>query len=175
MRRLTFNGFLERYVRALSMNATNSLYKLVREVPTNHRLREPLLLYALSSGKTNVLLRASAGTELHAQYSKIVANYSWNDMINALEAKDESLDRNYHKAYRSYISRRDALETDNDTKTLMHSKIKRLQNSKRVSNYRIYKDLGLNHGNANAFLKCGDVSKVSLDTARSMVTYLESR
>ena len=57
MRELTFVGFLSRYVRELSMSGTNSISKLAREAATNnYRLREPLLLYALSTDNSALLL-----------------------------------------------------------------------------------------------------------------------
>jgi hypothetical protein len=49
----------------------------------------------------------------------------------------------------------------------------KLQGSTGVTNYRLYADLGLNHGNMNAWLKSGDPKKVSLDVARRAVEYLE--
>lgn len=48
MRELTFRGFLAQYVKQLSAEKTNSLYKLAAEAgSSNPRLREPLLLYAV--------------------------------------------------------------------------------------------------------------------------------
>ena len=54
----------------------------------------------------------------------------------------------------------------------MYQKICFTRKSKNMSNYRIYKELNLNPGNANAFLKYGDVSKVSLDTARKILAFV---
>ena len=50
----------------------------------------------------------------------------------------------------------------------------KLQKEKNISNYRIYKDLELNPGNINAYLKHGDPSKLSLATARKTLDYLEA-
>ncbi|MCL1805253.1 MAG: transcriptional regulator [Clostridiales bacterium] len=174
MRRLTFAGYLNGYVRALSSSKTNSLYKLANEVPQNHRLREPLLLYALSIGKGDVLLKAITDSNLRSQYSNVMRDYDWSKMISALEIKDARLDNGYHKAYHSYVSRRNMPETNAQTKVLMWKKIRRLQEVKGVSNYRLYTDLHLNPSNINAFLKHGGCTKVSLDTARKMIGYLES-
>ena len=43
---------------------------------------------------------------------------------------------------------------------------------KSITNYRIYTTLNLNPGNANAFLKNGDISKVSLDTTRRILQFV---
>jgi len=173
MRRLTFEGYLGRYVRSLSLGNTNNIYKLVGELPTNHRLREPLFLYALSVGKQERLLNACKDVSLRQQYINMIAAYTWLDIVQALETKDDRLERDYHKVYRSFVSRRDMTDTEKKVKVLMLSKIKDLQNSKRVSNYRIYTDLQLDCSNVNSFLKHGDVDKVSLAVARRMLVYLE--
>ena len=60
MRELTFRGFLTQYVKQLSAQETNSLYKLAAEASSNNpRLREPLFLYAVYSQKQDVLLQAT--------------------------------------------------------------------------------------------------------------------
>ena len=174
MRQLTINGYLERYVRSLSYGNTNNIFKLVNEVKNkHHRLREPLFLYALSVGKINLVLRAATGDRLHTVYSELADKYSWDDMLVALESKDNSLDSDFHKTYNSYIRLRNMPITNNNSKMLMHSKIKRLQQDKHISNYRIYTDLKLNPGNVNAYLKRGDVNKIGLRTVDRIVEYLE--
>lgn len=60
------------------------------------------------------------------------------------------------------------------TKELVRKKVKRLQTSGNISNYRIYADLGLNPGNINAWLKLGECGKVSLNTARKVLSYVEN-
>ena len=53
--------------------------------------------------------------------------------------------------------------------------IKYLQQEKNVSTYRVYTDLGLNHGNVNAYLKYGDISNVSLEVAEKVLEYLAAK
>jgi len=174
MRRLSFKGYLKEYVRSLSINNTNSIYKLAGELSFNHRLREPLLLYALSTGKQERLLNTCNDGLLRKLYSDIIDAYTWRDIIQALEEKDEKLEKGYHKVYRSFISKRNMPETDYKVKELMFNKINRLKISKNVSNYRIYKDLELDCSNINSFLKHGNVDKVSLIVARRILAYLET-
>ena len=173
MQRLTFNWYLENYIRSLSSSNSTSIYKLAEEMNTNHRLREPLFLYALCVGKIEFLLKATKDELLHSQYSGLAKKYTRKTILEALESGDESLDKNYHKAYNSYACRRNMPETHSRSKALMHTKIRRLQYEKNISNYRIYTDLKLNPGNINSYLKTGDVKKVSRDMARRIVLYLE--
>lgn len=175
MRRLTLKGYLEKYIHSLSFNSTNSIFKLAKEIPDNFRLREPLFLYALSVGKTDILLKAVKDEKLKYQYLQMAQSYTWDDMLYALESKDDSLDREYHKIYQSYFSKRNMPETNDDTKALMYKRIRRLQISGKVSNYRIYTDLMLNPGNTNAFLKHGDTKRLSIDTIRKVLGYLETK
>ena len=176
MRELTFSGFLRKYVCELSEQETMSLYKLAKEASVdNPRLREPLFLYALFSDKTNVLLNATKDKRLNAEYSDLLKYFDKTYMLAALKEQNSKLPSGYLKVWKSYVSEKNRMATDNQTKLLMRNKIARLQNEKQVTNYRLYKDLGLNPGNLNAYLKHGDSSKLSLDTSRKVLNYLEMR
>ena len=51
-------------------------------------------------------------------------------------------------------------------------RIRKCQKEKHISNYRIYTDLHLNHGNINDYLTNGNVSKLSLATAQKILDYV---
>ena len=173
MRELTFKGFLTSYVRGLSRNDTNSLYKLAAEAASdNPRLCEPLFLYAMYSGKLTVLLQATKDASLYSVYNEM-AQYTAEQMTTLLENGSSTLPNAYHKVWRSYLSQKNRGQADDHTKELMRQKVKRLQERYGVSNYRIYTDLRLNPGNLNAWLKHGHSDKVSLDTARRTLRYVE--
>ena len=173
MRMLTIKGFLEQYLRSLSEEDTTNIFKLSKEAELNPRLREPLFLYALSAEKIDILLRATSNSDLYAQYKQLSEIYDMASILYALETENNSLDDRYHKVYRSYICKRDMYKTNSRTKQLMHSKIKRIQSSKGVTAYRISTDLKLNRSNVSSFIKSGDNRKVSLNTARKILKYLE--
>ena len=175
MRELTFKGFLTQYVRTLSKQETNSMYRLAKEAcETNIRLVEPLLLYALFSDKQDVLLQATKDPRLHKHYCDVLQKYSVSAMQSLLEAQSEELSEDYLKVWRSYLSYKNRGQADDHTKEMMRLKVKRLQEKKGVTNYRIYTDLKLNPGNLNAWLKHGDSDKVSLETARKTLRYVET-
>ena len=174
MRELTFRGFLTQYVKQLSAQETNSLYKLAAEVSkSNARLREPLLLYAVYSEKQDVLLHATKDPAMYETYQVIVSRYDANAMTALLETSSSALPTEYHKVWRSFQSQKNRGQSDDHTKELMRIKVKRLQERCGVSNYRIYTDLNLNPGNVNAWLKHGVADKVSLETARRALRYVE--
>ena len=174
MRELTFRGFLTRYVKELSKAKTNSLYKLAEEASSdNARLREPLLLFAFYSGKQTVLLQATKDQNLFAEYQEMVSLYTADLMTQMFEDNASVLPNEYHKVWRSFQSQKNRVQSDDHTKELIRLKVKRLQERCGVSNYRIYTDLNLNPGNVNAWLKHGVADKVSLDTARRTLRYVE--
>ena len=175
MRQLTFKGYLRQYVRALSYAKTNGLYRLAHEAATNNpRLREPLLLYALFWNKAEVLLKATKDRKLYLEYTHYLTTYDVYSMEKALINGDSSLPERLTRVYQSYLVARKKVQNENHTKLLMRNRILKLQKEKNVSTYRLFKDLNLNHGNITAFLKHGDCSKLSLDKARSTLSYLEA-
>lgn len=175
MQELTFKGFLARYVRELSKSNTNSLYKLAEEASgDNPRLKAPVLLFALYSGKQTVLLQAAKDQNLLAEYQKMVSQYSVDMMTRMLEDNDSALPNEYHKVWRSFQTQKNRGQSDDHSKELMRLKVKRLQEQSGVSNYRIYTDLNLNPGNVNSWLKHGVADKVSLKTARMILHYVET-
>ena len=174
MRELTFAGFLKQYVRSLSVSNTTGLYKLAAEAAyENPRLREPLFLYAVFSSKEQVLLKATKLPELRIVYTSLLEQYDRAKLELALHDGDFPLP-DYAKVYTSYISVKNSRQRDNNTKMLMRRRIVELQKLKKISAYRLYTDLGLNHGNVNSFLKHGDYSKLSLRAAQSALIYLEN-
>jgi len=123
-----------------------------KELP---RLRFPLYAYAKEYDKLGEL--ACAVKKQGFDLPKLTENSEWE------QAKLTQV-YNYHINGRA---------NDDRVKGLMHNKIVQLKEKKGVSNYRIYKDLGLNSGNANAFIKNGDTSKVAVNTAERMLEYLK--
>lgn len=174
VRNLTFAGFLKCYVRSLSLTGSLSLFKLAKEAAENNpRLREPLLLYAVFADKTDVLLRASRAYALSSEYKRLTGQYNKSSFEAAFQSSSSLLPEEYKKVWKTYQSKKSSLQNDYHTKELMRSRILKLQNAKGISNYRLYADLHLNPGNFNAWLKYGDPKKISLDTARRAVNYLE--
>jgi len=173
MRQLTFKGFLRQYVRELSYCVSNDIRSLSKEVPDmNYRLVEPLVLFALSIGKSEYLNRVSEDSFLLAESFRF-DGMSLNDVESQLEKNDGSVPLNYIKVYQSYTYFRDKQSNQNHTKMLMRGKINELRVQKNISVYRIYTDLKLNHGCVHAYVKNGNVSGIGLNTAKQILSYLK--
>lgn len=174
MRKLTFKGFLKKYVAELAGVQTASVHKLADCMTENPRLKGPLFLYALAFNKVELLLRYTANSTIAAEYEQLSNRYSLAQMFLLLEKQSPELPEGYRKVWRSYCSVRDAVLADNDTKELIHRRVLELQRKKKLTNYRLYTDLKLNPGNVNAWLKHNDSSKMSLDCARQIYKYAKS-
>ena len=175
MKPLTFEGYLRQYMTALSLNGSRGFSQLVSEaVSDNPRLIEPVLIFAMITGRRQALSSAIVSAELPGSYSAILDNYDAQTLLAALQNASPDLPDRFIKVYESYKRHRDRHLYENETKALMHRRIKELQAEKGASNYRIYTDLHLNPGNTNAFLKHGDPSKLNMDKTRAILDYLES-
>ena len=173
MRELTFLGFLTEYVRSLSKAGTASVFALAKKASSdNPRLREPLLLYTLASGKKDILLRAAKKFGLEEFYAPTLSAIGDNSIETVLA--EDILSKEYIKVWQSYLARKNSRLKDNSTKELMRSKILLLQKEKGITNYRLYTDLKMNPGNLNAWLKHGEHSKISLACARTCLNYLQN-
>ena len=173
MQRLTLKGYLTGYVRHLSGLETNSIKRLANEAQSNHRLREPLLLYTYCTDKVDLLLDFTSGSALGDKFSSVCSMFTFSEFLHALKTRDNALDERYHKCYNSYVRQRDLPKTYGRKKCLMRTRIMELQSIKQITTYRIYKDLGLNGSNVNSFIKNNRGEKLSLDVVRMMLTYLE--
>ena len=76
MRKLSFEGFLKRYVVELSGVQTTNVHKLADCLCENPRMKEPLFLYALTFDKVNLLLRYTMNSNVAAEYNQLSNRYS---------------------------------------------------------------------------------------------------
>ena len=133
MRALTFRGFLEKYVISLSEHHTCSIYINIREIVSgNHRLKEPLYLYASASGKIKTLLAASRGTSVCQEYLALCHRFSYEQFVNILQNKSGEIPEEYHKVWRSYQSELELRKRNKRVKHLMRVKVVGIQKEKHI-------------------------------------------
>lgn len=166
MRQLTLLGFLSDYVKLLSENNTLNIHKLYQEVlDGNMRVREPFFLYCYYSGKSDVLTK----------YLDDANKVEYNTVSNFLDNDNkDKLPADYDKVFKSYQCRAGMKANEDNIKSLMFDKIVKLQKQKNISNYRIYKDLGINGGNFNDFIKNRHLNRLSLSKSREVYEYLRN-
>lgn len=163
MRKLEFKGFLEQYLTDLSLCGSCAITKLEKELPNHPRLREPLTLYV-------TLYRPEyAAKETLLQEARNELQH-YRNLVAALQA--QQLPHDYQKVFQVYQNRIRRYKIENETKRLLRSRVLELQAKHSISNYAIYKGLGLNPGNVNDFLKNGSVAKLSLSTAYKVYDFV---
>lgn len=175
MRRLTFPGFLQSYVRALSGEDTLALSRLAALSETEARLVEPLLLWAAVTDRAKRLDSLLEGRPTLQQELQTLARFrSTGCLESELAYASPSLRPEYPKVWHSYVVRRDAPNRDKELRLKVRKRVLELESQKCVTRYRMAKDLGLNPGNLHAFLSLSDPTKLSLDRVADLVEYLEA-
>lgn len=167
--RLTFRGFLKRYVKELFEASDMKLSGLVSAANEDcPQGREALFLYALECGRLDDLLRLSEGTRMEGEWALLEARARESGGAETFSSREDVPER-YRKvlaAYRWQSQGRSA--NREETKVLLRERILEALHESGMSVYRLCKDLNLNQGNVYAFLNGGDLSKVGYDLACRM-------
>lgn len=161
MRKITFNSFVERYLIDVSGTRTLSIHKLYLMCRDNCRIVDPLCLYCVLNKKTDIFFKYFSDEKY--------------DIFKSL-TKDNFLDKRYsdysfQKIYQSYLRKVNISQYDNEIKTKIRKNIIDMMKEKKITNYRIYKDLELNPGNVNDFLTNNNSKKVSLSLVKRIYNY----
>jgi len=178
MRQPSFEKYLLTYAQELTGCDSQSLNKLLSLSLNGHaRAFEPLVLLCILKGKKGLLLTKLAGTTFkHNIEFMLSKDWDKGSLISFLvesEEENHNLER-YRKVYRSYQAMVSRPAVDREVVLLMRERILEVMKEKKLSNYRVYTDLSLNHGNINRYLKHGDASKLSRQTARRILDYVIS-
>lgn len=173
MRHLTFAGYLKSYVPSLAGTHSQAMSRLADGARQHPRAVEPLLLMAAVTDRADVLARRLSDRPKLLAELRLLANLAEEGRLEAALANEDSrLRPEYTKAWRSYVAKRDAVLRDSRLKQVARTRVLKMETTKRVTRYRMAKDLGLNPGNLHAFLSQGNVSKLSLERAYALVDYL---
>lgn len=171
MRELKFKGYLLSQLQELSDFNSTSLYAFSQLARNNARLKDVLSLYLVmytkESLRSKLLIKfdylKSSCEKLKGIDDDNAETYLQNDSLSG-----------YRTVYNNFLYQRNRKEQEDRLKMMMYRKISEVKQAKCVTNYRIYKELNLNPGNVNAFLKNEDTSKVSVDTARKILAFVNN-
>jgi len=175
MRRPVFNRWIKRQVLEIAGTDSFSLRKLAAAAQKkNPRLVEPLLLYAIIAGQVDRLISFVYKNDVLESYKSVLPVLMGIDLEEAALSGQfvDSLPREYSKILTSYRASYNRPETAKDSKRMRWERSRALQLEKGVATADIYRALGLNAGNVNAYMKHGDTDKVSLQNATDIMTYL---
>lgn len=175
MRQLTFAGYLKSLVPALAGVDTLAVRRLAQESHGKPRVAAPLVLMAVVTGRAEELARHLSDQPQLLAELRVLQDLANGDQLEVALASDTTgLREEYMKTWRSFVARRDAGARDERLKRVARERVLALETTRRVTRYRMAKDLGLNPGNLHAFLTQGNVSKLSLQHAYDLVDYLEA-
>lgn len=162
MRVLLFTNYLEMYLRDVSGVDTVSIHKLTKLMKDNYRLTDALILYSALTNNQHLLNKYT-----NNKYKDVLSKLNKDNYLD-----DEFSNYEFRKIYSSYQSHINASKYDIDTKEKARLSILELMRRKSITKYRIYRDLNLNPGNINAYLRNNDSSKVSLNLVKRIYNYV---
>ena len=175
MRRPVLQRWLRRELLALSELEKFSLLKIASLAQTtNSRLVAPLFLYCWECGALKRLEKYIYNESIMNTYNDIATLLEGIDLSGlALSGKAANvLPREYAKHLDSFAAEYHMADTVAASKEMRRSRCLLLQLQKGVSTTEICKALHLNVPNVCAFLKQGDLRRLSLQDATAMMKYL---
>ena len=173
---LTFEGFLKSYCKELSGLGTLSLRKLC-DAASNQtpRVAEPLVLYAASQGKLPYMSKLCEGTWIEELCQNALHAFPdglpHSDDALAKSFAQPDIAERFRKVWTAYLAQKKRIQSEHRVAGLMRKKTLAALEGANTTCYRLCENLGLNKGNVYAYLHAGDLSKVSLATARRIMNY----
>lgn len=175
MKLKTFKSFLVDYVKDMNPERSLSLFKNEKYSRKNKRLLNVYSFYVLfnSNVEKTLLNKKEKLPELYNMYRLYKEKYKEFTYEN-LSKKADMLDefdelKKLYNSYRSLVVNKNLL-----LKKMYHHRIINIKKEKSISNYRIYTDLKLNHGNTNDYLKNEKYEKLSINNVKSILEYVVS-
>lgn len=153
-----------------------SMFKAEKSVEGNSRLLLLMSFYLLFDDQAALILERNKDTlpTLYSAYVAAKKTYPEVDIehVDSYVVPLSDFDE-LKKAYGSY--RRLELESKIQNKRILHREIEKLMEQKNITKYRIYRDLHLNPGNTNDFIKNQRMSKMSEKNVGRIRDYCLSR
>jgi hypothetical protein len=130
------------------------------------------VLYAIATKRIEKLRRYIYNETWMDEFTMVEKNLRTGDFNNLSDTDMNRIPERYRKAIKSYQAAYNKINVRNSSKHMRWEKTVKLQKMKGVSNADIYRGLGLDAGNINAYLKNGDVDRISLSTATEIMNHL---
>jgi hypothetical protein len=175
MKLKTFKSFLVDYVKDMNPERSLSLFKNEKFTNNDKRLLNVYSFYVLfnSNVEKTLLNKKEKLPRLYNTYRLYKKKYkgftyeNLSEKVNMLDKFDEL--KQLHNSYKNLVVNKNLL-----LKKMYHHKIINIKKEKSISNYRIYTDLELNHGNTNDYLKNEKYEKLSINNVKSILEYVTS-
>lgn len=164
----SFLEFLQQYVKDLAGKDTLDIQQLLSCCNDFPKLREPLFVYAVISGRLQELNGALLTHPNPALY-ELCNTYS-SLTIEMLQRQNVELPERVLRVWNSYVSVRDSAKTENHIKELMRQRILHLLQGQDITASQLCDRLHL----APVWLECGDANAISYNDATKLLDYVES-
>ncbi len=175
MKTKTFKSFLSDYAKDMNPEYSLSLFKNEQYAKKNKRLLNVFTFYVFFNSDVVATLtkKKNALPTLYNMYKAYEEKYK--ELSFKTLKEDVALLDDFDELKQLYTSYKNLyLNKNEQLKKMYHQRIHQVQQEKNISNYRIYTDLKLNHGNTNDFLKNRKYNKMSLDKVKSVLEYVIS-
>jgi hypothetical protein len=173
MSRITLKGWLKIELARLAGQNTTSIHRLATLAKNhNSRLYEPLLVYALETAASSRLIAYFDDENRKEEYRTVIEICHNRSILELEESEIVRLPWSYQKLLHTWKSVEHKGQRAERSKRMRLNKTRELMKAKGVSNAQIYQALHLNPGNTNAYLKHGDISKLSLENTTRIMRYL---
>ncbi|MDO5115231.1 MAG: hypothetical protein Q4D58_03960 [Synergistaceae bacterium] len=175
---LSFKHYIKGYVRFLSHGDSMRISLLAQEAAgRNPRLREPLFCYAFVYDRMELLLKHTkpVNEKLYAEYQRLyeTAEGDHEAFMRMAEGQPAAIPYEYTKVYVSYRAAVNKKTRDTELKSKLRAYVcSFLEKHPEVTCHRIAKELDLVPGNVSTYLHKGDLSKVSVATARRIFDFV---
>jgi len=175
MKLKTFKRFLVDYVKDMNLERSLSLVKNEKQTHQDKRLLNVYSFYVLfNSDVENTLLKNKENLPVvyntYHLYKEKYKDFTFDNLSKKVDMLDEFDElRQLYNSYRNLVVNKNLL-----LKQMYHRKIMMIKKEKNISNYRIYTDLKLNHGNTNDYLKNEKYDKLSFNNVKSIFEYVVS-
>lgn len=175
MHKIVFKRWARR--RLASLNGGSFNLRMLAAHAQTHRdthLQALLLLYSLSDGCYAKLSQFIWNEQLATEFEQAALTIGSRD-VEKLALRGTpllALPSNYNAVLAEFAAAYDAQAFKENEKRSIWQQTRLEQLQKGISNASVYRSLNLNPGNVNAYLKHGNVEKVSLDNAKRILDYV---
>lgn len=173
MRRPALKRWLERELKHLTGTDHQNLRLFAQAAQsTSPRAVEPLLIYAVLTGRTDTLMRYTEKPSVVERYRQSIPLLESLDLEQAALSGDypPNLDRGFQKHLRSFAV---AYHAPENVQTFKETHRRRFLSNQKRYGFSIgdaVSSLGLNPANTYAFLS-GELGRLSLDKAKSLARW----
>lgn len=171
---MTFRSFLKGYCKYLTDAPDFRLRSFSNGLNDNYRALPVVLLYAVAYLPKEKFFYEELNSKNQKEYDQLSLRLQNYNSVEEMCQKDDELAWEYKRVYKAYLDTFKLKEVEKETKKYFCGFFKKMFGLKKVSKYRVCKDLKLNQSNLNDFLK-GKLDHLSLDKCYEVEGYLKGK